>query len=101
MKSVFREMEEVGVVPNHFSYATLIDSLFKEGNEAEAFAFQGQIVVRRVGFDVVVYTASMCETPENPDFLRKDKMVISVKIRNFSRSRMTKWTLRLESSREI
>ena len=21
-----------------------------------------------------------CETPENPDFLRKDKMVISVKI---------------------
>ena len=42
-----------------------------------------------------------CETPENPDFLRKDKMVISVKIRNFSRSRMTKRTSPLESSREI
>ena len=28
-------------------------------------------------------------------------MVISVKIRNFSRSRMTKWTSPLESSREI
>ena len=42
-----------------------------------------------------------CETPENPDFLRKDKMVISVKIRNFSRSRMEKRTSPFESSREI
>ena len=42
-----------------------------------------------------------CETPENPNFLRKDKMVISVKIRNFSRSQMTKRTSSLESSREI
>ena len=42
-----------------------------------------------------------CETPENPDFLRNDKMVISVKIRNFSRSQMTKRTSPLESSREI
>ena len=42
-----------------------------------------------------------CETPRNPDFLRKDKMVISVKIRNFSRSRMTKRISPLESSREI
>ena len=42
-----------------------------------------------------------CETPENPDFLRKDKMVISVKIRNFSRFRMAKWTSPLESPREI
>ena len=44
---------------------------------------------------------SNCETPENPDFLRNDKMVISVKIWNFSRSRMTKRTSQLESSREI
>ena len=43
----------------------------------------------------------ICETPENPCFLRKDKMVISVKIWNFSRSRMTKRTSPLESSREI
>ena len=42
-----------------------------------------------------------CETPKTPDFLRKDKMVISVKIRNFSRSRMTKQTSPLESSRKI
>ena len=42
-----------------------------------------------------------CEAPENPDFLRNDKMIISVKIKNFSRSRMTKRTSPLESSREI
>ena len=42
-----------------------------------------------------------CETPKNPDFLRKGKMVISVKIRNFSRSRMMKRTSTLELSREI
>ena len=38
---------------------------------------------------------------ENPIFLKNGKMVISVKIRNFSRSRMTKRTSLLESSREI
>ena len=38
-----------------------------------------------------------CETPRNPDFLRKDKMVISVKIRNFSTSQMTKRISQLES----
>ena len=38
---------------------------------------------------------------ENRNFLKKGKMVISVKSWNFSRTRMTKWTLPLESSREI
>ena len=40
---------------------------------------------------------------ENPNFLKKKwgKMVISVKIQNFSRSRMMKRTSPLESSREI
>ena len=42
-----------------------------------------------------------CETPENFNFLKKGKIVISVKIRNFSRSRMTKRTSPLESSHEI
>ena len=41
------------------------------------------------------------KTPENSNFLKKGKMVISVKIRNFSRSWMTKRTLPLESSYEI
>ena len=42
-----------------------------------------------------------CETPRNPNFIRNDKMVILVKIRNFFRSQMMKRTSPLESSREI
>ena len=38
---------------------------------------------------------------ENSNFLKNCKMVISVKIRNFSRSRITEQTSPLESSREI
>ena len=43
----------------------------------------------------------VCKTRETSNFMKKGKMVISVKIRNFSRSRMTKRTSPLESSREI
>ena len=43
----------------------------------------------------------VCETPRKPNFLKKGKMVISIKIRNFSRSWMMKSTLPFESSREI
>ena len=43
----------------------------------------------------------ICNTRENSNFLKKGKMVISVKIQNFSRSRMTKRTSSLKSSREI
>ena len=42
-----------------------------------------------------------CKTRENSNFLEKGKIVISMKIQNFSRSRMTKRTSLLESSREI
>ena len=42
-----------------------------------------------------------CKTRENSNFLKKGKIVISVKTRNFSRSRMTKQISSLESSREI
>ena len=38
---------------------------------------------------------------ENPNFLKNGKMVISIKIRKFSRSRMMKRTSPLESSSEI
>ena len=38
---------------------------------------------------------------ENPIFWKKGKIVISVKIQNFSRYRMTKQISLLESSREI
>ena len=42
----------------------------------------------------------LCETPENSNFLKKGKIIISVKIRNFSRSRMTKRISPFESSRK-
>ena len=42
-----------------------------------------------------------CETPRKSNFLKKGKIVILVKIQNFSRSHMTKRTSPLESSREI
>ena len=42
-----------------------------------------------------------CKTRENSNFLKKGKIVILIKIRNFSRSRMTKRTFPLKSSCEI
>ena len=42
-----------------------------------------------------------CKTRENSNFRKKGKMVISVKIQKFSRSRMTKRISSLESSHEI
>ena len=51
--------------------------------------------------DEILLRGGECETPGNPDSLKEGKLVISVKIRNFSRSRMTKRTSPLESSREI
>ena len=42
-----------------------------------------------------------CKTRENSNFLKKGKTVISIKIQNFSRSRMTKRTSPFESSHEI
>ena len=44
---------------------------------------------------------SKFEAPENSDFLKKGQMVISVKIRNFSRPRMTTRDIPLSLSREI
>ena len=42
-----------------------------------------------------------CKTRENSNFLKNGKIVTSVKIQNFSRSRMTKWISPLESSHKI
>ena len=42
-----------------------------------------------------------CKTGENSNFLKKGKMVISVKIQFFSRSRMMERTSLLESSYKI
>ena len=48
-----------------------------------------------------IYGTYMCKTRENSIFRKKGKIVISVKIRNFSKSRMMKRASPLESSREI
>ena len=51
--------------------------------------------------DEILLRGGECEGPENSNFLKKGKMVISVKIRNFSRSRMTTQIAPLSLSREI
>ena len=51
--------------------------------------------------DEILLRRGDCKTRENFNFLKNGKIVISIKIRNISRSRMTKQTSPLESSREI
>ena len=51
--------------------------------------------------EILLRGGGECETLKIPDFLRKDKMVILVKIQNFSRSRMMKRISPLELSCEI
>ena len=58
-------------------------------------------VVMVQNFGTKFFLRGECKTRENFNLLKKCKMVISVKIQNFSRSRMMKRTPPLESSREI
>ena len=51
--------------------------------------------------DEILLRGEECKTRENFNFMKKGKMVISAKIRNFYRSQMMKRTSPLESSREI
>ena len=51
--------------------------------------------------DEIIFRGEECKTRENFNFVKKGKMVISAKIRNFYRSQMMKRTSPLESSREI
>ena len=51
--------------------------------------------------DEILSRGGECETPRKSNFMKNGKMVISIKIQNFSRSRMTKQTSPLESSHEI
>ena len=51
--------------------------------------------------DEILLRGEEYKTRENSNFLKKGKMAILVKIQNFSRSRMTKWTSPLESSCKI
>ena len=49
----------------------------------------------------IMVPGQSCKTRENSNFLKNGKMVISIEIQNFSRSRIKKRTSLLESSREI
>ena len=51
--------------------------------------------------DEILLRRGECETPRKSNFLKKGKIVISVKIQKFSKSRMTKRTSPLKSSHEI
>ena len=52
-------------------------------------------------WDEILLKGGECETLRKSNFLKNGKMVILVKIQNFSRSRMIKRTLPLQSSHEI
>ena len=52
-------------------------------------------------WDEILLRGGECKTQENSNFLKMGKMVISVKIQNFSRSQKTKQISPLESSHEI
>ena len=52
-------------------------------------------------WDKILLRGEECNTLENSNFMKNGKMVISVKIQNFSRSQMMKRTSPLESSRKI
>ena len=54
-----------------------------------------------IRFYNLLYNNNNCKTRENSNFLKKGKIVISVKIRKFSKSRMTKRTSLLRSPQEI
>ena len=58
------------------------------------------VIVQNFGMKFLLRRGE-CKTRENSNFMKKGKTVISVKIRNFARSRMTKRTSSLESFREI
>ena len=51
--------------------------------------------------DEILLRGGECKTRENFNFLKKGKIVISIKIQNFSRSRITKRTSPLKSSLKI
>ena len=83
-----------------YNYYKGISSLFKMIYKIDVQSlncfYKISIVKKKNGVN-----AYNCKTRENSNFLKKGKIVISVKIRNFSKSRMMKRTSSLRSSREI
>ena len=65
-------------------------------------AYACGLMCMRVEFqDEILLKGENVKPRENSNFLKKSKMVISIKIWNFSRSRMMERTSPLESSHKI
>ena len=81
----------------------LLPSLFEDGHPLvlPVVVLQSRQSVKNGVLEKQFLIQWECQTPENSNFLKNGKIVISVKIRKFSRSRMTKRTSPLKSSREI
>ena len=68
-----------------------VKTTFRKGNLSKDVCMtQLEVFIPRNGNKVCKLQRSICKTRENSNFLKKGKMVISVKIWKFSRSRMTK-----------
>ena len=77
---------------------------FNTKNEGSFMRYSLRMLIHLTCFsDIVNFldVGTCCETPRKSNFLKKGKMVILVKIINYSRSQMMKRTSPLESSREI
>ena len=77
----------------------LICSFCKNKSHSVEACYTRQRILQNIA--TLTKSKLLFKTRENSNFLKIGKMVISVKIRKFSRSRMTKRTSLLESSREI
>ena len=76
------------ILPNETRFH-INDTLYSRKSTRNLLSFKD---IRKNGY---------CETPRKSNFLKNDKMVISIKIQNFYISRMTKRTSPLESSHKI
>ena len=80
------------------NWVVIPDTVLKLGEVTYARGWMRMCVEFR---DEILLRRGECKTRENSNFLKKGKIVISVKIQIFSRSQMTKWTSPLKSFREI
>ena len=92
----FMRLIRVGIL--HLSQFLIPDMVLELGKVTYAHGWMCMCVEFR---DEILLRRGECKTREKSNFIKKGKIVISVKIRNFSRSRMTKRTFSLKSSHKF
>ena len=92
------DMDELTAIKLSLSQVIIPDTVLELGKVTYAHGWMHMCVEFR---DEIFFRRGECETPKKFNFLKNGKIVISVKIQNFSKSRMTKRTSSLESSSEI